>query len=259
MSEKKTLTKASRETQPIRCTIGPVSIDGVRIVDGDAWLTRKQLADLFEVTTQAIDYQITKVRRESPTGMATKNFLVPINAGKAGVRDKEIEHYNTRFVMHVGYGINGDRGLAFREWTTSVLHGEVTPLLGPVPPLLREMVRQEQADEYGIMWPQDFAEHICKLYRKPYNGRQPRFMASIYRRLYDCVAGSPAMQEIKRRNPEPRYGRNHHQWFTPRARDAMSRQVGVITTLAKQSGTAGEFWNRVHYEYLSQPLQLGFR
>jgi hypothetical protein len=83
-------------------------------------------------------------------------------------------------------------------------------------------------------------------------------MAGIYRRLYDFVAGYEAMREIKARNPIPRFGKNHHQWLTPPARDAMSRNVGVIMTLAEQSATAGEFWSRIAYKYASRPLQLGF-
>lgn len=131
------------------------------------------------------------------------------------------------------------------------------PRTGPVPPLLADMVREQQADEHNVMWPSDFAEQMCKLYRKPYAGGQPQWMSGVYRRLYDFVAGYETMQEIKLRNPDPKFGKNHHQWFTPRARDAMSRNVGVIMTLAQQSATAGEFWSRIAFKYAKQPFQLG--
>jgi hypothetical protein len=92
-------------------------------------LTRVQLARLFAVEVQAIDYHVAKVRVPMPEGAATKKFLVTVPSAQGRTQNLNIEHYNTRFICHVGYGINGDRGIAFRDWVTDVLHGAVEDAL----------------------------------------------------------------------------------------------------------------------------------
>lgn len=113
--------------QRVTCTIGPVSLPGVLLVDGDAWLTRKEMAALFEVDQTTIDHHVARVKAKKKPSATTGKFPVTVPSDHGRTQQREVEHYNTKFVCHVGYGINGERGEEFRDWVTEVLHRDAAP------------------------------------------------------------------------------------------------------------------------------------
>jgi hypothetical protein len=82
-------------------------------------------------------------------------------------------------------------------------------------------------------------------------------LASTYEKLYQLVLSPDVYAEIKRRNPEPHFGSNHHQLLTDPAREAITRQMPLIIGLARTSGSKDEFWARCEHHFAGRPLQLG--
>jgi hypothetical protein len=111
---------------------------------------------------------------------------------------------------------------------------------------------------WNLMWPADFTESMCRLHGEPFDGTQPRFLASTYEKLYRLVLGDEVYEELKRRNPESSFGTNHHQWLTPEAREVVRKQIPILTALAETVGSKEEFWARVEHRYANKPLQLSW-
>lgn len=112
-------------------------------------------------------------------------------------------------------------------------------------------------DTWDLMWHPGFVDAIVRLHGCRYDGGpQPRWLASTYDKLYGLILGAEVVAELKRRNPEPKFGTNHHQWLTPEAREVVRRNIEVVVALADTSGTKAEFWARVEHRFSQNALQL---
>jgi hypothetical protein len=123
-------------------------------------------------------------------------------------------------------------------------------------PFIFRALLLDSAQPWDLMWPADFVVAVCKLHGEDYTGGpQPRHLSSTYDRIYRLILGDEVVDELKRRNPEPSFGSNHHQWLTPEARETVRKQIPYITLLAEQSFSKGEFWARLANRYLKAPFQ----
>lgn len=113
--------------------------------------------------------------------------------------------------------------------------------------------------EWDLMWPSEFVHAMCKIHGIAWDGRvQPRFLGSTYERVYRTLLSDEVYELLKSKNPDPRFGSNHHQWLTPQARDKVRSAIPSITLLAKQVGSKEEFWERFDHEFTGTMLQLEF-
>lgn len=113
--------------------------------------------------------------------------------------------------------------------------------------------------QWDLMWPADFVAVMCRLHGIAWDGRvQPRFLGSTYERIYRTVLTDEVYDLLKSKNPEPRFGSNHHQWLTPQAREAIRSAIPRITTHAIRSRTPEEFWAGFDHEFAGKMLQLEF-
>jgi prophage maintenance system killer protein len=99
---------------------GSIKID-VR-TDGDTvWLTRQQMALLFDRDVKTIGKHIGNAIREELADMATvANFATVQLEGDRTV-ERRVEHYNLDMVLSVGYRVKSSEGIRFRRWATGVL------------------------------------------------------------------------------------------------------------------------------------------
>lgn len=117
----------------------------------------------------------------------------------------------------------------------------------------------ESKAQWDLMWPVDFVESVCRLHGERFEGGpQPRFLASTYEKLYHLILGEEVCAELKRRNPSPHFGTNHHQWLSPEAREVVKRQIPILIAYADTCGSKDEFWARVEHKYAKRPLQLSW-
>lgn len=117
----------------------------------------------------------------------------------------------------------------------------------------------ESTCQWDLMWPAEFVAAMCKLHGEDWvGGAHPAFLASTYEKLYHLILGGEVSAELKRRNPEPHHGTNHHQWLTPEARTIVRRQVPILIALAETCGSKDEFWARVEHRFIGRMLQTSW-
>jgi len=94
----------------------------INIQNNTVWLTRKQIAELFQVEKQDIDYHIANIYKtqELSEDATAKNILVVQEEGSRSVK-RNIEHYNLDMIISIGYRVNSIIATRFRQWATQTL------------------------------------------------------------------------------------------------------------------------------------------
>lgn len=94
----------------------------VQLSDETVWLTQKQMAWLFDTTSQNITIHINNVYKEKELvkDATCKDFLqVQIEGGRSTRRN--VKHYNLDVIISVGYRVKSQRGTQFRQWANRIL------------------------------------------------------------------------------------------------------------------------------------------
>ncbi len=94
----------------------------LRALDGTAWLTQAQIAELFQVTPQAVTQHIRAVYAEAElTEEATCNDYLQVRFEGGREVQRMLQHYNLDMILAIGYRVRSPRGTQFRRWATTVL------------------------------------------------------------------------------------------------------------------------------------------
>lgn len=101
---------------------GKVNID-VFFQNETLWLTQKNMAELFETTSQNITLHLKNIFAEDELEeeATCKNFLQVQKEGEREVK-RNTKYYNLKAITAVGYRINSHRATEFRKWATEILH-----------------------------------------------------------------------------------------------------------------------------------------
>lgn len=84
------------------------------------WLTRSQMAELFDRDVKTIGKHINNALKEELDHSTVAIFAkVQMEGGREVERN--IEHYNLDMIISVGYRVKSTRGVQFRKWANSVL------------------------------------------------------------------------------------------------------------------------------------------
>ena len=99
----------------------------VSVENDTIWLTQKQLAELFEVTTPNINMHIKAMLKEKELekNSTVQKYLIVQKEGNREVT-RNVEHYNIDMIISVGYRVNSTKATKFRQWATSVLKEYIT-------------------------------------------------------------------------------------------------------------------------------------
>lgn len=81
------------------------------------WLTRNQIAELFDRDVKTIGKHIANVLTEELDMSVVAKFATTASDGKI----YKVEHYNLDMILSVGYRVKSKRGIAFRRWANSIL------------------------------------------------------------------------------------------------------------------------------------------
>ena len=81
------------------------------------WLTRNQMAQLFERDVKTIGKHIKNALQEECDNSVVAKFATTATDGKKYLT----EHYNLDMIISVGYRVKSNRGVEFRKWANSVL------------------------------------------------------------------------------------------------------------------------------------------
>lgn len=83
------------------------------------WLTQKQIAGLFDVQVPAISKHLKNIFEE---GELSENSVISILETTAtDGKNYKMIYYNLDAVIAVGYRVNSERAMMFRNWATAVL------------------------------------------------------------------------------------------------------------------------------------------
>ena len=84
------------------------------------WLTKEQMAKLFNRDRSVISKHISNIYKE---GELDENSTCAKNAhmGTLGVQEYNVLLYNLDVIISVGYRVKSKRGIIFRKWASSVL------------------------------------------------------------------------------------------------------------------------------------------
>ena len=84
------------------------------------WLTRNQMAELFDRDVKTIGKHINNALKEELDHSTVANFATVQKEGEREV-ERNIEHYNLDMIISVGYRVKSTRGVQFRKWANSIL------------------------------------------------------------------------------------------------------------------------------------------
>lgn len=94
----------------------------LRAVDGTAWLTQAQMAELFQTSPQAITQLIAAIYEDAEADEeATCKQLLQVRQEGGREVSRQLKHYNLDVILAVGYRVRSARGTQFRRWATTVL------------------------------------------------------------------------------------------------------------------------------------------
>ena len=98
---------------------GSVKLD-VSILEETVWLSRNQIAELFNRDVKTIGKHINNALKEELDHTTVAKIATVQNEGGRDV-ERSIEHYNLDMIISVGYRVKSQRGVEFRRWANSVL------------------------------------------------------------------------------------------------------------------------------------------
>ena len=104
---------------------GQVRLD-VRLERETIWLSQKQMAELFDTSTDNVGLHLKKVYAKGELGeeATTEDYSVVQAEGTRQVH-RQLRHYNLDAIISVGYRVNSKRGTQFRIWATRTLRDHV--------------------------------------------------------------------------------------------------------------------------------------
>ncbi len=94
----------------------------VRFEADTVWLTQRQMAELFDTTTDNVGLHLKNIYEsdEFTEAATTEDYSVVQQEGRRRVR-RDLKHYNLDAIIGVGYRVNSKRGTQFRIWATNTL------------------------------------------------------------------------------------------------------------------------------------------
>lgn len=94
----------------------------LRAIDGSAWLSQRQIAELFDKDVRTINEHIQNLISEGEIDSTAtiRDFRIVRIEGSREVA-RAVTHYNLDVILAVGYRVRSTRGVEFRRWATTVL------------------------------------------------------------------------------------------------------------------------------------------
>lgn len=86
------------------------------------WLTQKQMAELFDVKSQAITRYLKNIYNDEELfkeATCSKTEQVQMEGSRKITR--KMDFYNLDAIIAVGYRVNSKKATSFRRWATSIL------------------------------------------------------------------------------------------------------------------------------------------
>lgn len=178
--------------------------------DETFWLSQKQIAELFGVEVNTINYHIKEIFKggELQEVSTIRKFRIVQLEGKRQV-EREVEYYNLDLIIAVGYRVNSYQATQFRIWATQTLKEFL------IKGFVLDDERLKQGRSFGKDYFDELLERIREIraserrfYQKitdifalsaDYDKKSPQtqdFFASVQNKLHWAITGKTAAEII---------------------------------------------------------------
>jgi hypothetical protein len=117
----------------------------------------------------------------------------------------------------------------------------------------------EDLQEWARKFPPEFWFELARLEGIHYSPRSRplRWGKYIMAFVYDAIDKDVGM-ELRRKNPNPHHGKNHHQWLKEFGKDKLIGQIQSVITIMKLCNDMTEFKAKFAKVFQKTPLQTTF-
>jgi hypothetical protein len=90
--------------------------------DENVWLTQKMMGVLYDVETNTINYHLKTIYSDMELSeeATIRKFRIVQTEGSRSV-EREIDYYNLKAIIAVGYKVNSEKAVQFRKWATDII------------------------------------------------------------------------------------------------------------------------------------------
>lgn len=117
----------------------------------------------------------------------------------------------------------------------------------------------DELQEWARMFPEEFWFELARLESIHYSPRSRplRWGKYVMMFVYDAIDGDVG-RELRKKNPNPRFLKNHHQWLKKWGRERVSLQIAKVVTIMKLCQNMDEFRDKFAHVFKKSPLQMNF-
>lgn len=122
--------------------------------DESLWLSQKQIAELFNVETNTINYHLKEIFKMKE--LDENSVIRKIRITAADGKNYQTQFYNLDAIIAVGYRVNSYEATRFRIWATKVLREFIT----------KGFVLDDERLKQGQMWGKDYFDELLERIRE---------------------------------------------------------------------------------------------
>lgn len=117
----------------------------------------------------------------------------------------------------------------------------------------------DELQEWARMFPEEFWLELARLEGIHYSPRNRplRWGKYVMMFVYDAIDGDVGT-ELRKKNPNPHFLKNHHQWLKKFGRDKVHVQIEKVVTIMKLCDDMDDFRRKFAKVFRKGPLQLTF-
>jgi hypothetical protein len=117
----------------------------------------------------------------------------------------------------------------------------------------------DDLQEWARMFPEEFWLELARLEGIHYSPRSRplRWGKYVMMFVYDAI-DSDVGKELRKKNPNPHFLKNHHQWLKKFGKDKVRDQILQVVTIMKLCNTLAEFKEKFARVFKKSPLQMSF-
>lgn len=117
----------------------------------------------------------------------------------------------------------------------------------------------DDLQEWARMFPEEFWYELARLEGIRYSPRSRPLRWGKYIMMFVYDAIDPDIgRELRTKNPNPRFKKNHHQWLKQFGRDKVHDQIQRVVTIMKLCDDMDDFRGKFARVFKKSPLQLSF-
>jgi P63C domain len=117
----------------------------------------------------------------------------------------------------------------------------------------------DDLQDWAVMFPEEFWIELARLEGVHYSPRNRPLRWGKYVMLfvYDAIDGDVG-KELRKKNPNPHFLQNHHQWLKKFGRDKVHDQIERVITIMKLCNQMDDFREKFARVFKKSPVQLSF-